>query len=202
MQCYGSYSPKKEECLTCEFTDYCMNASCDDRGMTAYDDFVYNNIEDKKDKVEKEDSLINEVLRSIFALTDKELIIVKTRFNNPEFTIPQIAQYTGYKKNSVVRMMEVIKNKYPCIKPFLTWKKRKKKPRKSHTLVSVRKRERPVLCVETNCVYRSIQDAANKMGIPYQNLYNAIRIGHRCHGYTWEDVSERTYYTKGRLEEE
>lgn len=49
-----------------------------------------------------------------------------------------------------------------------------------------RERARPVRCVETGLVYRSIGDAARAVYVVRNTIYQSIYKGHRAGGYHWQ----------------
>ena len=48
------------------------------------------------------------------------------------------------------------------------------------------KTSRPVVCVETGCVYPSSMEAARKSGVPQGNISRSCRKGCRAGGYFWK----------------
>lgn len=47
---------------------------------------------------------------------------------------------------------------------------------------------RPVRCVETGIVYRTIREAANAIGVVHSAVHKAAVRGWKCHGFTWRFV--------------
>lgn len=130
-------------------------------------------------------------VNSFFSENLDDLVTIKALHKDCEICIFDFDNFVRFTPSQVER--EIIKSGN-------RWKKSLEKPKVAEPIIEKPKEapkeekrkkcwERPVRCVETGQVFRSIRDCCEKTGIPYMTIVNCIKNKNATRGVHFANVA-------------
>ena len=116
---------------------------------------------------------------------------IKSRHKDCEIGILNLQTFENYSKEhvekeiqeSIMRRARPKENPKEIVKEEIIKKPKKVKPKKYW--------DRPVLCVETGEVYRTIKECSKQTGIPYMTITNCIKNGNSTRGFHFVNAPKK-----------